>query len=130
MSLFIKGDELYSKHFPIVGMTPSFGVTPSLAPAVYRFNNNLSGVFGPYINRIQMYDGWTGKLLPSMTPDKLLTEMVDNLRANPKYSEAEKQRIRSNLYNNDTKKFTIGLIGTEKDIETTRKALDEYLNKP
>ena len=130
MSLFIKGDELYSKHFPLVGMSPSLGVTPAIAPAVYRFNNNLSNVFSPYVNRIQMYDGWTGKLLPSMTPGTLLTEMVDNLRANPNYSAVEKQRIRSNLYNNDTKKFTIGLIGTEKDIETTRKALDEYLNKP
>ena len=126
----LTGNELYSKHFPVVGMTPSFGVTQALAPSVYRFNNNLSNVFSPYVNRIQMYDGWSGKLLPSMTPGTLLTEMVDNLRANPNYSAVEKQRIRSNLYNNDTKKFTIGLIGTDTDIETTRKALDEYLKKP
>lgn len=128
MSLFIKGDEIYSKHFPVVGMSPSFGVTSTLAPSVYRFNN-LSNVFNPYVNRIQMYDGWTGKLLPNMTPSTLLTEMADNLKSNPNYSGLENQRIRSNLYNNDTKKFTIGLIGIEKDIETTRKALDEYLNK-
>jgi hypothetical protein len=77
-----------------------------------------------------MYDGWSGKLLPSVAPGTLLTEMVDNLRANPNYSSLEKQRIHSNLYNNDNKKFTVGIIGTDKDIEITKKALDQYLNKP
>ena len=130
MSLFIKGDESYSKHFPIVGATPT----------LYGFNN-LQNIINPYlnrmpmynnvnnVNRIQMYDGWSGKLLPSFTPGSLMTEMADNLRSNPNYTMYDKERIRSNLYNNDTKKFTIGLIGTDKDIATTRKALDEYLNK-
>jgi hypothetical protein len=122
MSLFIKGDELYSKHFPVVGVTPT----------LYGFNN-LPSVFGKYfnppINRIQMYDGWSGKLLPSVEPATLLTEMMDNLKSNPNYAVQERQRIHSSLYNNDTKKFTVGLIGTEKDIEMTKKALDEYLKK-
>lgn len=125
MSLFIKGDELYSKHFPVVGMTPSIGVAPSL----YTFNN-LSNVLHPYVNRIQMYDGWSGKLLPSITPGSLLIEMIENFKQNPNYSVLERQNIRSTTYNNDTKKFTVGLIGTEKDIEITRKALDAHFAKP
>lgn len=123
MSMFIKGDESYSRHFPVVGATP----------AVYGFNN-LSGILNPYINpyvnRIQMYDGLTGRLLPSFTPGSLMNEMIDNFKSNPNYVQYEKQRIKTNVYNNDTKKFTVGLIGCDKDIAIARKALDEYMNKP
>lgn len=118
MSMFIKGDESYSHHFPVVGATP----------AVYGFNN-LSGILNPYINKIQMYDGLTGKLLPSFTPGSLMSEMISNFKSNPNYAQYEKQRIKTSVYNNDTKKFTVGLIGCDKDIELARKALDEYMNK-
>ena len=121
MSLFIKGDELYAKHFPVVGATP----------ALYGFNN-LPTVLNPYINsvnKIQMYDGWSGKLMPSFTPSSIMSEMVNNLKQNPNYVSVEKQRIKTSVYNNDTKNFTVGLIGCDKDIEIARKALDEYMNK-
>ncbi len=119
MSMFIRGDELYSPHFPVVGATPS----------LYGFNN-LPNVLGSYVNKIQMYDRWTGKLLPSFTPGSLMTDMINNFKSNPNYATYEKQRIKTSVYNNDTKKFTVGLIGTEKDIDIARKALDEYMNKP
>ena len=118
MSLFIKGNELYSKHFPVVGMQPT----------LYGFNN-LSGILNPYVN-VRMYDGWSGRVLPDVAPGTLLSEMINNFKSNPTYTEYDKKRIRSSLYNNDTKKFTIGLIGTEADILIARKALDEHMNKP
>ena len=117
MSIFIKNNELYSKHFPVVGVTPTF----------YGFNN-LSNMINPYINpvnRIQMYDGFSGKLLPSFTPESLMTEMINNFKLNPNYTAVGRQYIKTSLYN--TTNFSIGLIGCDKDIDITRKALDLYM---
>jgi hypothetical protein len=67
MSLFIRGDEKYAKHFPVVGV----------APNLYGFNN-LQGVFSPYINNnIQFYDKYTGRgrLLSAGQPTSWLVAM-------------------------------------------------------
>jgi hypothetical protein len=119
MSLFIRGDEKYSKHFPVVGVTPS----------VYAFNN-LQNTLGPYVNKIQFYDPYTGRLGPSFTPNTMIEEMLTNLKqSNPLFAEASRNQIKTSVYNNDTKKFTVGLIGNDEDIKIARTALDAYLSK-
>ena len=119
MSLFIRGDEKYSKHFPVVGVTPS----------AYAFNN-LQNTLGPYVNNIQFYDPYTGRMGPSFTPNNMIGEMLTNLKqTNPVFAEASRNQIKTSVYNNDTKKFTVGLIGNDEDIKIARIALDTYLGK-
>ena len=120
MPLFIRGDEKYSKHFPVVGVTPS----------LYTFNN-LQNTLGPYVNRIQFYDPLSGRMAGSFTPENIIGEMLTNLKqTNPVYAEASRNQIRTSVYNNDTKKFTVGLIGNDEDIQTVRKALDAHFATP
>lgn len=118
MSLFIRGDEKYAKHFPVVGV----------APNLYSFNN-LSGAFGPYLNNIQFYDKYTGRLGPSFSPSTMLSQMVNSFQTDPRYASVYHNQIRTNVYHNDSKNFSIGLIGTNDNIAITKKALDEYFNK-
>lgn len=119
MSLFIRGDEKYAKHFPVVGV----------APNLYGFSN-LQGVFSPYVNNnIQFYDKYTGRLGPSFSPSTMLTQMVDSFRTDPRYANAYQNQIHTNVYHNDSKNFSIGLIGTSENIDITKKALDAYFNK-
>jgi hypothetical protein len=118
MSLFIRGDEKYAKYFPVRGVVPN----------LYSFNN-LNGILSPYVNDIQFYDKFTGQLGPKYSPANTLSEMISNFRSNPVYTEAEKKLIKTNIYRNNIKKVNIGIIGTDKDIEITRKALDVYLSK-
>jgi hypothetical protein len=117
MSLFIRGDEKYAKHFPVVGVTPN----------LYTFNN-LPGALGPYVNNIQFYDKYTGRLGPSFSPGNMLTQMVDGFRSDPRYSNIYSNQIRTHVYKNDTRNFEVGLIGTEDNIDITKKALDAYFS--
>jgi hypothetical protein len=118
MSLFIRGDEKYAKHFPVVGV----------APNIYSFNN-LSGALGPYVNNIQFYDKYTGRLGPSFSPSTMLSQMVNSFQTDPRYASVYQNQIRTNVYHNDSKNFSIGLIGTSDNITITKKALDDYFNK-
>jgi hypothetical protein len=97
-------------------------------PNLYSFTN-LLGALGPYVNDIQFYDRFTGQLGPRYSPADTINNMITNLRSNPAYAAAEKEIVKTSIYKNDTKKVNIGIIGTEKDIEITRKALDAYLSK-
>lgn len=118
MSLFIRGDEKYAKHFPVVGVTPN----------LYTFNN-FPDVFGSNVNNIQFYDKYTGRLGPSFSPSTMLNQMVDSFRTDPRYANVYQNQIRTNVYHNDSKNFTVGLIGTDENIAITKRALDEYFNK-
>jgi hypothetical protein len=60
----------------------------------------------------------------------MIEEMLTNLKqSNPLFAEASRNQIKTSVYNNDTKKFTVGLIGNDEDIKIARTALDAYLSK-
>ena len=165
MSMIIKGNEKYAKHFPVTNITtpgmypfirqhpqfPSpynaspqilspynvspqflspYNVSPQIPsplithPLLYRFNDNLSTIFGQY--KIQPYDATTGRLMPSYTPQGMLNDMIESFKSKPEYVSSEKVRVQTSLYNNESKKFTVGFIGSKKDIDIARIALDEY----
>lgn len=113
----VRGNEKFiNPYMPIVGFPQN----------LYRFNN-LATTLGPYVNELQFYDPYTGKLGPNISSNSILRDMSDSIQNDSRYKPAIDAQIHSTVYNNGT--INIGLIGTNNDIEIVKKILDEHYTK-
>ncbi len=123
MSMFVRGTESFiPPNAPIVGVNP-------LNPMLYRFNNLgkiLNPFMGtpPYVNEIQFYNPITGQLGPNISQNGILNDMSENMRNDLRYKPVIDSQIHSRQYDNG--KISVGIIGTEADINTVKSILDKH----
>lgn len=120
--MFVRGTESFiPSNAPVIGVNPY---------SLYRFNN-LGNILNPYlntpyVNEIQMYNPITGALGPNIKPANILGDMQRSIQTDDRYRPIIDNQVHSRNYDNG--KINIGIIGTDKDIETVKAILDKHFS--
>jgi hypothetical protein len=115
--MHVRGNEKFlNPYMPVVGMNPS----------LYRINN-LSTTLAPYVNEIQFYDQYTGKLGPNITPNRILNDMSDSLLSDSRYEKVVSTQQYVKIYNNGG--LNVKLVGSNNDITKVTQILDTHFNQ-